>query len=60
MLKHPAFIYFKKGKDISTLFLFQCCKNYEKYIRDNGTLNFTQRASIYRIDFKDKDNSVSK
>ena len=60
MLKHPAFIYSKKGKDISTLFLFQCCKNYEKYIRDNGTLNFTQRASIYRIDFKDKDNSVSK
>ena len=59
MVKFPAFLYTKKGKDISTLFLFQCCKDYEKYIRDPRSLEFNERASIYRIDFKDQTNVLS-
>ena len=49
MMRHPAMLYAKKGKDISTLFLFQFCKDYEKYIRDHKSLEFSAKYSSYRI-----------
>jgi Receptor family ligand binding region len=39
MTKFPIMIYSVKGIDISTLFLFQFCKDYQRYSRDTQSLN---------------------
>ena len=49
MLKFPLLLYSEKGKDISTLFLYQFCKNYEKYSKNLKTLNFTERSTANKI-----------
>ena len=41
-------LYSVKGKDISTLFLFQCLKNYEKYIKDFESIDFLKNSK-YQI-----------
>ena len=40
--KSKEFLVSTKGRDISTLFLFQFCKNYEKYIKDPQSLHFSK------------------
>lgn len=50
IVRYPNMLFSRKGRDISTLFLFQFCKNYEKYIRDPGSLNISHKSSIYKID----------
>ena len=41
-------LYSVKGKDITTLFLFQCFKKYEKHIKDIDSIDFL-RESKYQI-----------
>ena len=50
MVKHPSMLYSKKGKDISTLFLFQFCKEYEKYIRDPKSIELAERQGMYKAE----------
>jgi Receptor family ligand binding region len=38
--KFPSMLYTDKGKDISALFIFECFKDYEKYIIKSKSLNF--------------------
>ena len=48
--RYPSMLYSLKGKDISTLFIFQFISNYEKYIRDPKSLNLSQRSRVaYKI-----------
>jgi hypothetical protein len=43
LLKNP------KGKDISSLFIFQFMTNYEKYVKDMNSLNPIRKETNYLI-----------
>ena len=46
----PNLLKNKKGMDISSLFIFQFCKDYEKYARDRESIQFLRRGSKYILD----------
>lgn len=39
--KSDSMLYITKGNDISSLFIFQFCKNYERYAKDLNSLHFS-------------------
>ena len=47
--KCPPMIASSKGADISLLFLFQFCKDYNKYSKRASVLDFGKRECIYEI-----------
>jgi Receptor family ligand binding region len=47
---YPTMLCFDKQKDISTLFIFQFCKNYRRYIRDPSSLKFSVKPNSNRIE----------
>ena len=50
MRRYPSLLYSRKGTSISTLFIFQFCKNYHKYIRDPDSFQLSQRESADVLD----------
>ena len=47
--KSHSMLFTTKGIDISTLFIFQFCKNYERYAKDLGSLHFSE-GTKYRTE----------
>ncbi|OMJ70464.1 hypothetical protein SteCoe_31560 [Stentor coeruleus] len=47
--KFPQLLISEKGIDISTLFLFQFCKNYEKFIKDPKSLKIIMSEEKYKM-----------
>lgn len=49
MKRFPQMLISEKGIDISTLFLFQFCKNYKKYIKDPKSLKLSNNDEKYKM-----------
>ncbi|OMJ74699.1 hypothetical protein SteCoe_26308 [Stentor coeruleus] len=49
MKRFPQLLISEKGVDISTLFLFQFCKNYKRYIKDPKSLKVSNNDEKYKM-----------